>query len=397
MNSFFTLVGFEYKKILKRKSFVIAIFIMVLMSTFCMVGDIIMNGYSYEKTQRELEHGAAGYIDSKMISNVISKNVAIRDKIDESGVYSGNEEDDFYSSNVRPYHSIRSYLARVLSPIQYFDFENFNRLDSAEGINFYELRTKSLEDKLTLEGVNAKETEQTLQHNSKLETPFYMDYYSGYSEFLITMSTSSVFVILALCICIAPIFSDEFQMKTDAVILSAKYGKSKLITAKIFTSTTFSLLFTIAALALALITTFSVYSFTGADVSFQVWKLYAVYPLSMAKALLIYCCVILCVSLLISAVSLLLSANFSSFATITTLMMLLIGGMFFAIPFESLRTFNFLLPAKMLDYTFVFSDRLAFVFGMYLKPYLFIPILCFFMTVIFLPLSYKSFKNHQVA
>lgn len=402
MNNFWTLVGFEYKKIINRKSFIIATLITIFMLTFCMIANIFMssryeNGnfvtaHDYEKTERELQHNVAGYINSQMITDVISKNVEVRDKADENGVY----EDSIYNSNIRSYNSLRSHLARILSPIQAFDFENFNRLNSAEGIDFYELRTKLLEDKLTLANLAPKEIEQILKLNANLNNPFYMDYHSGYSNFLTMMSILSVFILLALCICIAPVFADEFQKKTDAIILSSKYGKSKLITAKIFTSITFSLSFTVAALAIALITTFSIYGIAGGDVSFQVWELLSVYPLTMAKALLIYCLIIICVSLLISAVCLVLSANFSTLTTITTLMMLLIGGMFFSIPLESLRTLNYLLPAKMIDSTFIFSERLVSVFGMYLKPYLLIPILCFLIIVILLPLSYKCFKNHQV-
>jgi len=45
-----------------------------------------------------------------------------------------------------------------------------------------------------------------------------------------------MFALLAVCIVIAPVFSGEYQAGTDAVILSGKYGKTKLVTAKITSS-----------------------------------------------------------------------------------------------------------------------------------------------------------------
>ena len=48
-----------------------------------------------------------------------------------------------------------------------------------------------------------------------------------------------MFALLAICIVIAPVFSGEYQAGTDAVILSAKYGKTKLVTAKIAASLLF--------------------------------------------------------------------------------------------------------------------------------------------------------------
>ena len=45
-----------------------------------------------------------------------------------------------------------------------------------------------------------------------------------------------MFAIVAVCIVLAPVFSGEYQAGTDAVILSGKYGKTKLTTAKIMAS-----------------------------------------------------------------------------------------------------------------------------------------------------------------
>lgn len=211
------------------------------------------------------------------------------------------------------------------------------------------------------------------------------------------MSTSALFIIFALSMCIAPIFADEYRNKTDSIILSSKYGKNKLISAQIFTVITFSLLFTITALAAALLTTCSVYGSTGGNASFQVWKIFSVYPLTMAKAVLIYCFVIICAVLLICSICAILSSYFNSFTTITTVTLLLVGSMFLTISSENMRILNFFLPTKMIDSNYIFSDRLVSILGIYIEPYIFIPILCFILVVILFPLASKQFKNHQVS
>ena len=63
-----------------------------------------------------------------------------------------------------------------------------------------------------------------------------------------------MFAILAICIVIAPVFAGEYQAGTDAVILSGKYGKTKLTTAKIVAA----LLFGVLAFTLHILVAFGI-------------------------------------------------------------------------------------------------------------------------------------------
>lgn len=57
-------------------------------------------------------------------------------------------------------------------------------------------------------------------------------YHKGWSMILDTL-TWPVLIMMIICIGIAPIFAGEYQSKCDSLILCMKYGKSKLIFAKI--------------------------------------------------------------------------------------------------------------------------------------------------------------------
>ena len=57
-------------------------------------------------------------------------------------------------------------------------------------------------------------------------------YHKGWSMILDTL-TWPVLIMMIICIGIAPIFAGEYQSKCDSLILCIKYGKSKLIFAKI--------------------------------------------------------------------------------------------------------------------------------------------------------------------
>ncbi|MCQ4882177.1 hypothetical protein NE624_18035, partial [Alistipes onderdonkii] len=55
------------------------------------------------------------------------------------------------------------------------------------------------------------------------------------------------FAMVAVCVVLTPVFAGEYQDRTDAVLLAARYGRSKLVAAKIVAS----LLFATAYFALA--------------------------------------------------------------------------------------------------------------------------------------------------
>lgn len=401
MNNFWSLVKFEYKKIFVKKSFIVAVVIMLFIATFGMVGPYfiskayengqLISSSEYQKIERESQQSVAGYVDDEMIADIIAKNVEARDKIDEKGVYKW----DIYNSNIRPYNALRENLISILSPASHRDFENFNSLDNAYGIDFYGLRTKLLEDKLTLSKYSQKEIDKTLELNANVKTPFYQDYAAGYRNFLRVIKTCSIFFVVCIVMCIAPIFSGEYTQKTDAIVLTTKYGKSKMIFVKIFTAMSFSLIFMFTALFISAICTFSIYSLTGANVSFQFFDFLNVANITMLQAVIIYCLIVLCVTVLISAIIMILSSKLSPFATVITMLLIMFSGIFFNVPIENLRMLNYLFPTKIL-LGLVFDQRLADFFGVYMLPYHLIPIICLIDATILIPFAYHNFKYHQV-
>ena len=68
-------------------------------------------------------------------------------------------------------------------------------------------------------------------------------YHKGWSMILDTL-TWPVLIMMLICIGIAPIFAGEYQSKCDSLILCMKYGRSKLILAKIISGWLYATVFT---------------------------------------------------------------------------------------------------------------------------------------------------------
>ena len=207
-----------------------------------------------------------------------------------------------------------------------------------------------------------------------------------------------MFAILAICIVLAPVFSGEYQAGTDAVILSGKYGKTKLITAKIAASFLFGtiafVLHMIVACGLLLI----VFGIDGWNLSLQIANTSIPYPFTFLQAALINVGVVFLVQLAMIGFTLFLSAKMKSpYLVLIVLVPILFIPMFLT-PNGTTGVYNLtllLLPyrattpelGKYISYQFggfvldVFSMR-AIVYAAF--------------TVIMLPLARLGFKKHQV-
>ncbi|MFD1904191.1 hypothetical protein ACFSQ7_09185 [Paenibacillus rhizoplanae] len=80
--------------------------------------------------------------------------------------------------------------------------------------------------------------------------------------------------IIAICICIAPVFAGEYQTGADSVILSTRYGKSKLIKAKIGAAFLFALLIFTVNLLLAAGIQLAAFGTGGWNLPLQIFECY---------------------------------------------------------------------------------------------------------------------------
>lgn len=64
-------------------------------------------------------------------------------------------------------------------------------------------------------------------------------YCEGWRQ-IVYMGDMFILIMVVVCISVAPVFAGEYQSKCDSLFLCMKYGKSKLVTAKIMTAVSFA-------------------------------------------------------------------------------------------------------------------------------------------------------------
>ena len=81
------------------------------------------------------------------------------------------------------------------------------------------------------------EISKLLSMYESVERPYYYDYYTGWFEFCTGFSKAAALILgIAVAILLAPVFSQEYSSRMDHLILTARYGKSKLIAAKLISA-----------------------------------------------------------------------------------------------------------------------------------------------------------------
>lgn len=252
-----TLVKFELKKLLSKKMNIIVIIVclFLIILLFSMTGKDFTttdkNGNSYKGTQaidirKEQIKEISGNLTNKRIVEEIQKLQELRN--DENNLVTNSYgELDFSPKIYNEYLNNRLNLLTNINRV-YADYnasyitELFN-INLDEQKDFYETRQQRIEEKLN-QNYNGKtysnqEKQYWLEKSKNIETPFEYDFYYGYSNLYSTYEML-IIGIIAICICLAPVFDGEYQSGTDKILLTTKYGKSKGITAKIIASYIFA-------------------------------------------------------------------------------------------------------------------------------------------------------------
>ncbi len=317
--------------------------------------------------------------------------------------YDGNEQfliDDAYWNGIAPRESLLGLIAgNYAAPGVSAGYNALTDVDVTGGTDFYQARQDKIEMILNDSSRKLSEEEKDYwrDRNSEVEEPFQYGYFEGW-EVIISAFELLMFAVLAVCIVIAPVFSGEYQAGTDAVILSGKYGKTKLTTAKVLAALLFGVLaftlHTIAAFALPL----AAFGIDGWNLPLQINGTTVPYPWTFLEGTLINLAVIYVVLIAMIGLTLFLSARMKSpYLVLIVVVPVLFIPMFIS-PNGTSGLYNmlvFLTPYQSLVPRF--GSYLSYQFGsVVLDAFAVRAVVYGIAAVVLFPLARIGFKRHQV-
>lgn len=407
------LIKYEFLKMLRKKSTLIVMAASLLVTAF-LFGLPIMQYQIY--TQEGALKGSAGIaytkeqyasvsvpLSEEYIGEMISQVRRLFKNPAHVG-YDGNQRfliGDVYWNHIAPKEQLLDLIAKTYDkPDESSGYDKLAELKASEASKFYQAMETKIEAQLNAPSrmLSPEQKEYWRSMASKVDTPLPYGYHEGW-KIIISSFELLMFAILAICIVVAPVFSGEYQAGTDAVILSGKYGKTKLVTAKILASFLFGLLAFTLHLFVACGLPLAAFGADGWDLSVQIANTSIPYPFTFLRATLVSIGVVYLILLAMISLTLLLSANMKIPYLVLAVLVPVLFIPMFLMPSGTAGAYDltlFLLPyrATMPEIGKYISYQFG---GLVLDAFSTRAILYAFLTAVMLPFARRGFRKHQVA
>ena len=405
------LMKYEFLKILRRKStLIIMAASLLLTAVFFGLPILQFQTYNQDGVLEGLEgiaHEKEQYADSSVpltneyIAETIREVQELFENPDNVG-YDGTEQfliENAYWNGIAPREKLLDMIAEnYADPNVSAGYNALPDLDISNGTDFYQARQDKIEKILNdpSKGLSEEEKAYWRDKNSRVAEPFPYGYFEGW-EIIISAFELLMFAVLAICIVIAPVFAGEYQAGTDAVILSAKYGKTKVTAAKIAAALLFGVLAFTLHVVIAFALPLAAFGIDGWNLPLQINGTTVPYPMTFLEGTLINLGVIYLVLIAMIGLTLFLSARMKSpYLVLTVVVPVLFIPMFLS-PNGTSGIYNllvFLTPYQSLVPRF--GSYISYQFGsVVLDAFSMRAVVYAILALILLPLAGIGFKKHQ--
>lgn len=419
----FDLVRFELKKLLVRRTSLIACAGILVMLCGIMTLNIVqtktasdtgevLNGTAAIAYQKEKAASHEGVLSVERVQDEVAayKELAFS-KVDPADV-SGLSDEAAYALMKQTYDEDEfraiydTYYAYLFSPWKAGALEPYQvaaQLDDGAADGFYGAIADKLQRTLD-DGMGGTwaysdaERAYWTEKQAAVGEPFAYGYAGGWGDVLACIGFFA-FAMVAVCVALTPVFAGEYQDRTDAVLLAARYGRSKLIAAKIVAAFGFATVYFALAALIIMGAALAFFGAEGGDLPVQVLSLGIPYDLTMAEATWIAVGIAYLITLGFAALTLLLSSKLRSQLAIfvTCAALIFLTGMVPSGGNAMLLHALYLFPLNALNDQVLFNSLVSYqagpfvvdLVGLLVGVYALVLIAC-------APLAARAFRRHQV-
>lgn len=187
------------------------------------------------RSLRDMKNQWAGYITEDVLKEVIVQNALVN----VSAEYQSNDvqENNKAYSKKQGFSDIRDMINHAFCGFREYNYYRADSVTTEEVSEFYTKRISNLEEWLYSDEAKDQFTDMEKQFLIKqyeqLEIPLYYEYADGWIALLEYAPSIIVLTVLITSFFVSGIFSNEFQLKADAIYFSTKYGRNKAVKSKV--------------------------------------------------------------------------------------------------------------------------------------------------------------------
>ncbi|MBQ7777215.1 MAG: ABC transporter permease [Lachnospiraceae bacterium] len=397
-----TLLKFEIKKIVMKKSTIVTFVILFAIQLFLAISgslgstyveDVFLETHA-ERNRIDREHGLA--LSGRAIDDALFEEMQTAyESFDWNNPdYRWTEE---YNQGVRRYKDLEDKL-KAWGYGSGYSFDNMT-----EEV-FYDFREQNRDSMWEAYALSDKEKTYWLEKDAEVGVPFTYKYAQAYDS-LISMQgmyMTCMLMTFFIAISMVTVFAEEHTRKTDQLILCARYGKGKAYFAKILAGSLVVFVVNVVFTGMLLIGKFYSYGVEGFDAVVQaVCVPWYAYPLTMGQALLIMAGLLFLAGVMAAIFAMLLAEILhNSIGAMAVVVGLLFAARLVPIPasFRVLSQVWNYMPINMLKLDTGFTDpRLVNLFGIQLTGWQFAPILYVVLTGLMVFIGAKVYRTYQVS
>lgn len=401
MQNFFTLYGYELKKLFKRRIVLITLGILVAVVLYVNIGGILntthswsdgegniirMNGFEWIADQKDKTEELNGQvIDDAFLDEVKDayKNVYRQEynvQTDDgsgygygqkiTGIFTDDGEESAEEKKAADkkreiYEPIYKYIQRVTG---YYD--NVHNIDAD---SLYRTRQEYLlEQEWAHLMMTDAEKEYWMAREDGIDNPLIYNYAGSWNTMLDDFIYINMILVLAITICLSNIFSDEHLRRTDQQILCSKHGKGRFFYAKTAAGLTFGVLCSVLMFLVFVVSDICVYGPEGSSVVIQLYRPLCSRSLTMGQTVFLLGGIYIILGIVYSILAIFLSEAVRNAVAVMAIMTgSMLMTMFIQIPYQHrvISQAYSLLPTRILNVEQLWDGRLLTVFGLHLTNY----------------------------
>lgn len=411
-----SLIKFEFRKIYKKRMNMvvccITIFLIVLFGSANMVqtytynekGDKI-SGRAYVKYKKQIAKKLEGKLTNEKAKDVIAEyqNMVATPEYYEGEGEDGHFTDEIYCSYYIPNRQILLDIGHVYDDpgVQTWG-SNLGKLSLNDIKPLYEAKKDRFQMILEVGAedwnyTTAEKQYWTKQYD-KIAEPVTYGYAEGWSTWF-DMAGFFFYVLVGIFIIMSTVYAGEYEQKADHIILTTKYGKSKVIAAKNIAAFLYGFLLSAACILIMALICFGWYGVEGASLPVQSIYFQSTYPLTNVQAVLLYVIMYYLVSFMMIAMTLWLSARMKSSLSVLAVMLLFAFVPIFMKESMTNGLYNHILA--LLPYNAIqdggYNGILSYPIGFCVFNYMNMRIVVYLiLTVGIIPFTGRAFRRHEV-
>ncbi len=387
MKQFWTLVRYEIKKLLNRKVTWVAVLgislVMLLFGCsdlFLMSEDITGETVNrYEMIQKNLE------AEKTLVGQPMDENFY-------ANMMKALENSQENPEAFRPYSELYNEAFKSI-------LKNYGSADSMA--EFHERRKENIAKIMERSILSEEEVAYWKTAKEQEELPWIFDSCYGLSRVWVACYTMVVLCIPMIGVCLAPMFSEEHQKRTDQLILCTKAGRRVIFWAKMTAGILFALGSTLLVILCTVVPMVVFGGSDGWDAPIQLYLPTSPYQMTFGEVILMNYLMCLLAMVMYAAMAMCLSELFpnSPIPVMAIFVAMLLVGMMVMIPQEwkTVSMWYELQPFHTLTVWAMFDYRLFSVFGLLLTKFQVASLVYGVLVVLFVWGAKKLYLRYQVS